>query len=147
MDINYIYYFLSSFGVTFILMPFGLKIIRYLNFVDKPNDRKVHDSETPTGGGLIIFIGMLLALVGFSFQFSQYNNLSLSYFLGLLIIFVMGLMDDRNDLSPKIKLVTQIISATIFISLSDYYITFDFIDDKFVSILLTIFFIISVIVS
>ena len=145
MNFDPLYYFLVSFIVTFVLMPFGLRIIRNLNFVDKPNPRKVHNLETPTGGGVIVFIGILISLLVFSFNFSQYLTLSLSYFLGLLIIFIMGLMDDKNDLSPKVKLITQIISATIFIALSKQFIMLDFIDNKFISILLTIFFIISVI--
>ena len=145
MNFYYLYYFLASFSATFILMPFGLKMIRKLNFVDRPNDRKVHNFETPTGGGVIIFVGILLSLSVFSFSFGKYLDLSFSYFLGLLIIFIMGLMDDKNDLSPKIKLLAQIISATIFISLSKQFILFDFVDNKFVSVLLTIFFIISVI--
>ena len=59
MDIIYLYYFLGSFIVTFIVMPFGLKLIRNLNITDKPNSRKVHRQETPSGGGLIIFLEYL----------------------------------------------------------------------------------------
>ena len=60
MNFDYIYYFLFSFAITFILMPFGLKIIRRFNIVDKPDERKIHTLEISTGGGIIIFIGILL---------------------------------------------------------------------------------------
>ncbi len=145
MEINYLYYFLGSFTITFILMPFGLKVIRDLNIIDKPNKRKVHNFDTPSGGGLIIFVGISISLIAFVLQYTQHAILSLSYFLGLLILFIMGLMDDKNDLTPKVKLLTQIVSATIFISLSADFINFDILGNKFASLLLTIFFIISII--
>ena len=145
MDVIYLYYFLGSFIVTFIVMPFGLKLIRNLNITDKPNSRKVHRQETPSGGGLIIFFGICISMISFIIQFNEHLMLSTSYFLGLLIIFIMGFMDDKNDLSPKIKLLAQVVSATIFISLSNEFININFFDSNLFSVLFTIFFIISVV--
>ena len=126
MNFDYIYYFLFSFAITFILMPFGLKIIRRFNIVDKPDERKIHTLEISTGGGIIIFIGILLSSLIFLFNFSEYASITFPYLIGLLIIFVMGLMDDQNDLSPRVKLLTQIIASIIFIALSQQYINFYF---------------------
>ena len=145
IDFIYLYSFLGSFSVIFVLMPFGLRIARKFNFIDSPNSRKVHSSEVPTGGGLIIFFGIFLSLLVFSFYFPEYLKLSFAYFCGLLIMFVIGLMDDKNDLKPKLKLLAQLVSSIIFIALSGQFFSFDFMGNKIAGILLTIFFIVSVI--
>ena len=145
IDFIYLYSFLISFAIIFVLMPFGLRIVRRFDFIDKPNNRKVHNLDIPTGGGIIIFFGIFLSLLVFNFYFPEYFKLSFAYFCGLLIMFVMGLMDDKNDLQPKLKLLAQLVSAVIFIALSGEFFSFDFMGNKILGILLTIFFIISVV--
>ena len=51
----------------------------------------------------------------------------------------------QEYLSPKIKLLAQVVSATIFISLSNEFIKINFFDSNLFSVLFTIFFIISVV--
>lgn len=148
MIVQYIYFLSISFIITFILMPLGFKIIRQYNFYDTPSlDRKIHTSNVMNAGGVIVFSGVVVTLGIFLYHYPIYAHILLPFLGGLSTIFTMGLVDDKNDLSPNIKLLTQIISSFLFIILAEQYIPFNFVffDSKIASIFLTVFFMVSVI--
>ena len=108
MIVQYIYFLSISFIITFILMPLGFKIIRQYNFYDKPSlDRKIHSSNIMNGGGMIVFSGVVITLGIFLYYYPIYAHTLLPFLAGLSTIFTMGLVDDKNDLSPNIKLLVN----------------------------------------
>lgn len=106
----YIYYiggFLLAFAITFLSTPWVTRLAHRIGAVDKPNNRKVHQKPMPRLGGLAIFIGFALAYL----IVMPLNQLSTGLFLGGLIIVILGILDDKYELSPKAKLAGQLLAA------------------------------------
>ena len=93
INIDYIYYLLVSFTSALIFMPIGLKIIKKLNIVDKPNYRKIHKQEIFSGGGIIVFFGMLVSfIIMVALPFNNDSDFNFNYvfsffMLGFSILF------------------------------------------------------------
>jgi UDP-GlcNAc:undecaprenyl-phosphate/decaprenyl-phosphate GlcNAc-1-phosphate transferase len=82
-------------------------------FVDIPNDRKVHKLPIPRLGGVAIWLCTLLTfgiLVLLNWKYPHGNGLS-GILVGGSLIFLLGLVDDLYNLSPKFKLFVQIGAA------------------------------------
>ena len=143
---SYLYYLFISFTVTLFLIPLGSRIIEKLDIIDKPNNRKIHTENILSGGGIVIFLS--IAILFFVFQFfrgSDYDFLYLSdpilqsFLIGFLILFVMGLFDDKFDLSPKLKFLIQVVACSLFLALSGQLFSFHyFFDNTIFSFLLTL---------
>src|SRR5699024_9058025 len=80
--------------------------------VDFPNQRKIHKKVTPQAGGVAIFIGFALGLLYLQPEHEHLMEIT----LGACTIILIGLLDDRFDIRPIIKLSGQIIAATFLIS-------------------------------
>lgn len=109
----------------FILKNYYL-ISKFFNIYDYPNNRKIHNVKTPLIGGVIFFINLTFFLIFFEFETDYYNqkyNLLLEkreiylYFVFSTIIFLIGLIDDKIDLNPYLKLFFLGLSIFIFLIL------------------------------
>lgn len=83
--------------------------------MDIPNERKIHKFPIPRLGGVAIWLGTILTfaiLVFLSWDYPSGNGLS-GILIGASIMFLLGLVDDIYNLSPKFKLVIQIGAALI----------------------------------
>lgn len=78
-------------------------------FIDLPEGRKNHDRPVPPVGGLVIIPFFLLLLPVFGISPLVHWPL----FLSLLIILVIGFLDDYFDISASVKLGTQVFVALI----------------------------------
>lgn len=86
-------------------------------WVAVPSARGVHRESTPLLGGVAIFAAFVAAtgvaaLVSEGFGFGRF----LGYFSGASVIFVMGVIDDRLDLSWFSKLLGQIVAAVLLLA-------------------------------
>ena len=74
--------------------------------LDSPNERTLHQGLVPRGGGLSIVITMLLALLllwlGWRLPVIPY------LFLTVIILGVLGWLDDRHSLGPLLKVGIQL---------------------------------------
>ncbi|MEK6647364.1 MAG: MraY family glycosyltransferase [Candidatus Firestonebacteria bacterium] len=123
----HLFILVSSLIASFFVTPFVKKLALKAKAVDMPTHRKVHHKIIPRWGGLAIYTGFFLSLLLlFVLNDSFKKLLELKhYFLGwqLLGIFVagtviviVGMLDDKFGLPPKIKLSGQIISALILVA-------------------------------
>lgn len=99
---------ISTFFLTFLVKKIAIKF----NIVDFPNQRKIHKKATPRIGGLAIFIGAAIGL--FYLQPEHVHLLGIS--LGAIVIVLTGIVDDKFDIRPVIKLAGQLIATTFLIS-------------------------------
>ncbi len=120
MEVNIYHYFLL-FGMSLVLVyaltPFIQKFAININFVDQPNARKVHKKATPLLGGAAVFTGFLVMVIFESiinYHVVLDRNL-VGFLAGALIIFLIGVIDDKMGMKPQIKLMGQIICALVFI--------------------------------
>lgn len=107
--------------LALIFIPFIKKIAVKVNLVDKPNYRKVHTNAVPLIGGISIAITVLIVLIVSGNQLSllkEYLPILSSGF----VLLIVGVIDDKTDLSAKYKLVIQLLLAFI-IALSGTRIT------------------------
>ncbi|EGL82044.1 Glycosyl transferase, family 4, conserved region-containing protein [Caldalkalibacillus thermarum TA2.A1] len=103
----YIASFLLSFFVTLLSTPLVKKMAFKVGALDYPNNRKVHQEIMPRLGGLAIYLGFFVSCI----VFIPMTKLSVGLILGGIIIVILGIIDDIYNLTPKIKLIGQIIAA------------------------------------
>ncbi|PID28995.1 MAG: hypothetical protein CSB55_02705 [Candidatus Cloacimonadota bacterium] len=114
---NTVLVFFLSFLCVYAITPLIIKFALKTNFVDNPNARKIHKKAIPLLGGVAVFIGFCLLVFGaviFSshWEFDRYFK---GYLGGAGIIFIVGLIDDKAAMSPKIKMLGQFVSCAVFI--------------------------------
>lgn len=98
---------LVIFLFSFVFLFLARKIAPKIGLVDKPNDRKRHQGLIPLVGGISIF-----ASICFTFLITDYQIAHSKLYLGCagLLVFV-GALDDRFDISVKIRAFVQALVA------------------------------------
>ena len=125
--------FLVSFIIVTAATPLFLIFIKKLGIIDDPKKHKhpaiLHKKPVPRGGGIPLFIGVVIA--GAIFLWPP-NEIAIAVFFAGFIALVVGLLDDKFDISPYIRFATNILSALIVVSAG---ITVSFITNPFGGIL------------
>lgn len=105
-----------------LLMPMTL---RYFSskavgwgLVDHPNDRKTHQGKTPLVGGIAIFITLSCCLAGWRLG----EPMVAPFLVASAIVVFVGLLDDRYDISVRMRLAGQTLAALVVIVLGDVYL-------------------------
>lgn len=113
--------FLTAFAVTYIVIPPVIRISLAKNLCDVPSERSSHTVNTPRLGGIAIFTGLLFAII-FWTPFKDFGNLQ--YILcAFIIIFLIGVKDDIETLSPYKKIGGELVAAAILIFKSGVKLT------------------------
>ena len=103
--------YVMAFVLTLIFIPPVIFMVKRFKLFDRPNARKEHSVPTPTFGGISIFTGMMVSLL---FWFKFYNHPSIiTFFLSMILLFGVGIMDDLKDLAARYKLVIEAGVATL----------------------------------
>jgi len=97
---------------TFVLSIALIVVLRRLTIafqlVDRPDSiRKRHKGAVPLCGGIAIFAAFAIA----SFVTLRPDILGFNFWLGLLVILLMGVVDDRRPLPAAGRLVMQLVMA------------------------------------
>lgn len=98
--------------VSFSMTPLAKKLAYKVGAIDVPkDDRRVHKKPIPRMGGLAIYLGFVVSVtIGMDI-----DKRIMGILIGGTLIMLMGIMDDINPLSAKVKLAIQIVSALILI--------------------------------
>jgi Fuc2NAc and GlcNAc transferase len=96
-----------AFVVTLAATPAARAAARRLGLLDHPNVRSSHRVVTPRAGGIAILLGMAAALAPVAW--SSRGAAALAG--GGLLIFLVGVLDDRYGLSPWPRLACQVLAA------------------------------------
>ncbi len=104
-----------AFTSTIILTPFVIRLAKKYNFMDDPITHKhpgmLLKKPVPRAGGLAYYLGLLIpALIVIPIHTSQKI---IGILLGGLICVLIGLRDDRKDVNPYIRFLTQVMVAGI----------------------------------
>lgn len=99
-----------AFLIALALYPLAQNLGKRFKILDQPEERKVHKSVTARTGGLVFFVSFWLVV--FIAHYFVPGILTLALILkiltGSIIIFSLGLLDDKYGLSPYVRLITQI---------------------------------------
>lgn len=113
----YVISFVAALAMALLLTPVVKRFAFWVGAVDQPNHRKVHTRIMPRLGGLAIFLAFVGALFILLPVLNEYNaNAVGALLVGGSIIVLIGALDDRFELSPKVKLLGQIAAAGVVIS-------------------------------
>lgn len=122
---------LGSFLVAWVVTAAMKRLAPRIGFVDKPGSRKIHTNPKPLGGGIAIFLGIVLPMAAIligarlvhlesTSPYAAYlggirdqTPLALAVLGALLVVHIMGLWDDRAALGPYLKLLIQLAIATM----------------------------------
>lgn len=111
-----------SFVLTIVLVPFSIVIARKFGAIDEPNSRRVHQVATPRMGGVALFGGMMgsLALAwifhktGIAPELDFPDNLNTGLIaLSIVLIFLVGVVDDIKQIRARTKFLGQIVVACV----------------------------------
>tara|TARA_B100001057_G_scaffold159142_1_gene159739 strand:- start:1917 stop:2942 length:1026 start_codon:yes stop_codon:yes gene_type:complete len=110
-----------AFIASYRIFPIIINVSVIKNLTASPNERSSHNKKTPNLGGLGISFGAFLisAFFGSLMLDTEMVNILLSIAVSLIILFYAGIKDDLIGLSAKVKLFVEVISASIFIYLTD----------------------------
>src|SRR5438552_1868313 len=133
MGIIYIAAFIVACVGSFTATPFSVWLARRWGVLDQPDARKMHTTPIPRWGGLGIYLGILMGILGtcvgfprfralLAFRHSVYDNgrlvdiISLDkqlagILVGLTFVVGLGMLDDKRGVSALPKLLTQIIAS------------------------------------
>ncbi|MBT3759511.1 MAG: undecaprenyl/decaprenyl-phosphate alpha-N-acetylglucosaminyl 1-phosphate transferase [Candidatus Marinimicrobia bacterium] len=124
-----------------LILPVGIKFFQYLNIIDHPDTRKVHELPTPGTGGIIFFIPFAIL---FSF-FVELTPVITAYLISVSFLVFIGLTDDISPISPYAKFFAQLLSAFLILSMSGLYLKIPiWIDYPFLQFTLAMIFIVGV---
>ncbi|MBC8590099.1 glycosyltransferase family 4 protein [Wansuia hejianensis] len=147
---NFIMPFCISAFISLLMTPLVKKLAWKIGAVDIPKDgRRIHRKAMPLIGGLAIYIGVIIT----SIIYLPLDRFLISMIIGSTIIVISGIIDDIKELSPRLKLIFQLMSGLVLI-LGDVRIDFIrnpfsnnnlLLDLKWLSIPITLFWCIGII--
>lgn len=117
--------FLSAFLASLVITPLSIFLSKKLGLVDDKRKRfhpaAIHEGVIPRGGGLAIFLSILLITA----LFLELDQILVGVLLGAFGIVLVGLLDDRYDVPAKYRLILNfvIVGITILFGLGVPYIT------------------------
>ena len=103
--------FLAALVFSVAFVPVVQKVARRFGVLDAPSTRKIHANPVPLLGGAAIYLAVILALVAFGSV--GYVQQSASILIGATLMSMLGVWDDKWGLRPIIKLVGQVIAASL----------------------------------
>lgn len=116
--------FSMSFLVTLATVPFSRWLAATIGAIDYPGNRRVNTHPVPRCGGIALYLGFLagcltlyLGVTYFGWRITDlYIVKGIQYptlLMGISIMFIVGLIDDIVQITPKQKMAGQILAATI----------------------------------
>lgn len=141
-----------AFLVSFSATPMVISLAHKVNALDIPKDkRRIHKKPIPLLGGLAIFYGFIVSVL----CFATIDRQTAGVLIGTVIIVTVGVIDDMTEMKAIVKLLCQIIAATVVVAsgvriehfsnpfsafFGQPYIVFDF----WVSVAVTVFWIVGI---
>ncbi|WP_076922940.1 UDP-N-acetylglucosamine--undecaprenyl-phosphate N-acetylglucosaminephosphotransferase [Pseudoalteromonas sp. SK20] len=114
MFIDLILTFFIAFAVLFLMR----KVARKVGLVDKPSGRKMHTGNIPLVGGVAICIN----IVNYIYTHPGMINHANLFMLCICALTIVGALDDRFDLSVKIRMGVQALISFAMIHYSGVHL-------------------------
>lgn len=108
LELSFIFF--SSFTTLFLMR----KIAKRIGLVDKPNARKLHDGAIPLVGGISICL-VLAQYLTFRPEAIEHSWL---FLLCIAVLTFVGAVDDKIDLSFKVRMGVQALLSIIMMKVA-----------------------------
>ncbi len=100
-----------GFGAALCLTPLTRQIAMRLGVTAAPNKRNIHSRHVPLMGGAAIYLAFVLSVLLFS---PPHHLIELGAIVaGATLLALIGYLDDRRHLSPRIRLVVMTVAAAV----------------------------------
>jgi UDP-GlcNAc:undecaprenyl-phosphate GlcNAc-1-phosphate transferase len=104
--------FAAALAFALVFTPACRWLARAVGLLDRPNPRKPHERPTPLlGGGAILAAFAAVVLTRRDARGALWGILA-----GALMVFLLGLVDDRRGMHPWVKLGGQAVAAVVVIN-------------------------------
>lgn len=115
MSIDYIFYFILSIFLAYLLTILVKRLAWRYKIVDSPSlFRKIHIKTTPLLGGVAIFLTTALIMFLVRQQLVA-GDLAYHHWLGVLagaiFLIIGGVLDDKYNLEPKYQIIWPVLAA------------------------------------
>jgi UDP-GlcNAc:undecaprenyl-phosphate GlcNAc-1-phosphate transferase len=112
---NFFLPLISSLIFSGFLTPVIIRLYHRFKWLDDPREhhhsKVIHTQPVPRGGGLVIFLSLLIT----SLLFAKLNQHTLGILLGASLLAIVGFLDDIRDLNPYFRLITCTLAALIVV--------------------------------
>ena len=108
-----------AFIAALALTPVAIRLAKKYHIVDIPNARKVHTQAMPRMGGIAIYAAFVLGTLALG----VYTRQVAALLIAGSIVMLTGLVDDIKSISPKVKLLGQVVASLVLVR-AGYYVEF-----------------------
>ena len=119
--------FCVAFGVTYATVPLSKRIAKLVGAIDYPGNRRVNTKPVPRCGGISLYLGLVagaftvfLGTHFFGWVLADlYTIQNVNYillFIGITVMFGVGLVDDITQIGAMTKFAGQIVAAIIVVA-------------------------------
>src|SRR3972149_9157660 len=107
--------FSIAFAFSMILTPITISFARKFKLIDDPKTHQhpaiIHKKPLPRAGGIPIFLAIILAMI----LFLPDDKTFLSIITAGALVVIIGVLDDKYDLSPYARFLGNFICAAIVV--------------------------------
>lgn len=107
-----------AFLATLAFISFLMNPAIHWGLVDYPGGRKTHENAVPLIGGVAIFCAFFLSVL----VHGRLWNTHPSLLFACLLLVVVGVADDRHDLSARSRFIAQLVAAVLMTSWGGQYL-------------------------
>lgn len=97
--------------IAFVTTPLVIKFAGKLGIIDDPtkntHPKVIHTYPTPRGGGIPIYLALLVS----SLIFLPIDKQLIGILVGATILVIMGVLDDKYNLNPYLRLLIGLVAA------------------------------------
>ena len=119
--------FCVAFGVTYASVPLSKRIAKLVGAIDYPSNRRVNTKPIPRCGGIALYLGLVAGaftvFLGTHFfgwvladLYTLQNVNYILLFVGITVMFGVGLVDDITQIGAMTKFAGQIVAAIIVVA-------------------------------
>lgn len=110
----------ASFTASFLVTPLVIKLAKRFRIVDYPSRRHpaiLHKKPLPRAGGAAILTAILLTYLFFSIlDPALITKHLIGVFIGALIVVFVGILDDKYDINPYVRLGSNFLAAAAVVA-------------------------------
>ena len=111
MGLRWLYIFLFSISLSYLLTPLMRLIAIKFNVLDSPEGRKIHERTTPLLGGVAIIVAFSASLLA---NMLLERGMVILLFGGIIVAFI-SLVDDLRGVPARLKLLIQVLVVLMLI--------------------------------
>ena len=112
---NLVLSFVTAFILSLLITPLIVFVYKKIGWVDDPKKQKhpkvIHKYPIPRGGGIPIFLSLLITTL----LFLPIDKHLIGILLGAATLFIVGLLDDRLNINPYLRLLAGFLAAAFVV--------------------------------